>query len=147
MLTKTTTAKPNRKAPHPIDKHVGSRVRMRRMMLGISQSTLGDALGVSFQQVQKNEIGANRIGSSRLQEIARVLQVQVGWFFEGLSDEVVGATDALLPEYCSPALVAEFMATTDGLKLVKAYMALREPLRRGLVALVVKMADHDDRGT
>ena len=72
-----------KKAPNPIDKHVGSRVRMRRMMLTMSQEKLGDALGLTFQQVQKYEKGTNRIGASRLQQISHILQVPVGFFFEG----------------------------------------------------------------
>src|SRR5579884_3539019 len=72
-----------KKAPNPIDKHVGSRVRMRRMMLGMSQEKLGDAIGLTFQQVQKYEKGSNRIGASRLQQIALILQVPVSFFFEG----------------------------------------------------------------
>ena len=71
------------KSPNPIDKHVGSRVRMRRMMLGVSQENLGDALGITFQQVQKNEKGINRIGASRLQQLSSILQVAVPFFFEG----------------------------------------------------------------
>ena len=72
-----------KKAPNPIDKHVGSRVRMRRMMLSMSQEKLGDALSLTFQQVQKYEKGTNRIGASRLQQIAQILQVPVSFFFEG----------------------------------------------------------------
>ena len=72
-----------KKAPNPIDKHVGSRVRMRRMMLSMSQEKLGDALGLTFQQVQKYEKGTNRIGASRLQQISHILQVPVSFFFEG----------------------------------------------------------------
>ena len=72
-----------KKAPNPIDRHVGSRVRMRRMMLGMSQEKLGDALGITFQQIQKYEKGANRIGASRLQHISEVLQVPAAFFFEG----------------------------------------------------------------
>src|ERR1043166_6180006 len=72
-----------KKAPNPIDKHVGSRVRMRRMMLGMSQEKLGNALGLTFQQVQKYEKGANRIGASRLQQLSLILQVPVSFFFDG----------------------------------------------------------------
>src|SRR5690349_17989111 len=72
-----------KKAPNPTDKHVGARVRMRRMMMSMSQEKLGDALGLTFQQVQKYEKGANRIGASRLQQIAHILQVPVSFFFEG----------------------------------------------------------------
>ena len=80
-----------KKAPNPIDKHVGSRVRMRRMMLAMSQEKLGDALGLTFQQVQKYEKGTNRIGASRLQQIANILQVPVSFFFEGAPDLGDGA--------------------------------------------------------
>src|SRR4026208_980717 len=72
-----------KKTPNPTDKHVGSRVRIRRMMLAMSQEKLGDALDLTFQQVQKNEKGPNRIGASRLQQISRILQVPVSFFFEG----------------------------------------------------------------
>ena len=72
-----------KKAPNPVDQHVGSRVRMRRMMLAMSQTNLGNALGLTFQQVQKYEKGTNRIGASRLQQISRTLQVPVAFFFEG----------------------------------------------------------------
>ena len=71
------------KAPNPIDKHVGARVRMRRLMVGMSQGKLGEALDVTFQQVQKYEKGSNRIGASRLQQLARVLEVPPSFFFEG----------------------------------------------------------------
>ena len=81
-----------KKAPNPIDKHVGSRVRMRRMMLSMSQEKLGDALGLTFQQVQKYEKGTNRVGASRLQQIAQILQVPVAFFFEGASDASAVAT-------------------------------------------------------
>ena len=74
---------PRKKAPNPTDQHVGSRVRMRRMMLAMSQGKLGDALGLTFQQVQKYEKGTNRIGASRLQQISHILQVPVTFFFEG----------------------------------------------------------------
>src|SRR6201997_5585917 len=75
-----------KKAPNPIDKHVGSRVRMRRMMLGMSQERLGDALGLTFQQVQKYERGVNRVGASRLFDISRVLDVPISFFFEDMPE-------------------------------------------------------------
>ena len=78
-----------KKAPNDTDKHVGSRVRMRRMILGMNQTALGDALGLTFQQVQKYEKGTNRIGASRLQHIAQILKVPVSFFFDG-APEVPG---------------------------------------------------------
>ena len=83
-----------KKAPNPTDKHVGSRVRMRRMMLGMSQEKLGDSLGLTFQQIQKYEKGTNRIGASRLQQISHILQVPVAFFFEGAPNaQTVGRHD------------------------------------------------------
>src|SRR5215467_12019541 len=81
MVPRYTIA--TKKAPNPIDKHVGSRVRMRRKMLAMSQTKLGDALGLTFQQVQKYEKGTNRMGASRLDHIAHILQVPIPFFFEG----------------------------------------------------------------
>src|SRR5918999_1894609 len=97
-----------KKAPNPIDKHVGSRVRMRRMMLNMSQEKLGDALGLTFQQVQKYEKGTNRIGASRLQQIANILQVPVGFFFEG-APSLPSQTAGGMSEAPSPAYVTEFL--------------------------------------
>src|SRR6266849_374293 len=131
-----------RKSPNPTDKHVGARVRMRRMMLGMSQEKLGDALGLTFQQVQKYEKGSNRIGASRLQHIAQILQVPVSFFFEGGPAVHVsshGSTHASrgVSEGASPSYVSDFLATRDGLALAKAFMAIKEKkLRHCIVALV-----------
>jgi transcriptional regulator with XRE-family HTH domain len=128
-----------KKAPNPIDKHVGSRVRMRRMMLSMSQEKLGDALGLTFQQVQKYEKGTNRIGASRLQQISLILQVPVAFFFEG-APAPPGRPPGL-GEAPSPAYVTDFLATTDGLALVKAFMRIENSkLRRRLVDLVEEMS-------
>jgi transcriptional regulator with XRE-family HTH domain len=132
------------KATNPIDKHVGGRVRLRRMMLGMSQSTLGDGLGITFQQVQKYEKGTNRMGASRLQHISHILQVPVPFFFEGaphLPGQPGG--NGAAP---SPAYVSEFLATSDGLALTKAFMRIKEPsVRRRIVALVEEIAGDDLR--
>jgi transcriptional regulator with XRE-family HTH domain len=131
-----------KKAPNPIDKHVGSRVRMRRMMLAMSQEKLGDALGLTFQQVQKYEKGTNRIGASRLQQISLILQVPVAFFFEGAP--APAGTSAESGEAPSPAYVTDFLATTDGLTLVKAFMRIpNAKLRRRIVDLVEEMAGPD----
>ena len=131
-----------KKAPNPIDKHVGSRVRMRRMMLGMSQETLGDALGLTFQQVQKYEKGTNRIGASRLQQIAQILQVQVSFFFEGAPHSP--GHGGGMSEAPSPAYVADFLATADGLSLTKAFMRIKSSkLRRRIVDLVEQIAGID----
>jgi transcriptional regulator with XRE-family HTH domain len=129
-----------KKAPNPIDKHVGSRVRMRRMMLGMSQSTLGDGLGLTFQQVQKYEKGTNRMGASRLQHISDILQVPVPFFFDG-APQLMGQLNGEAP---SPAYVAEFLATSDGLALSKAFMRIKEiRVRQRIVGLVEEIAGND----
>src|SRR5262252_9255692 len=104
-----------KKAPNAIDQHVGSRVRMRRLMLAMSQEKLGGALGLTFQQVQKYEKGANRIGASRLQQISHILQVPVAFFFEG-APTPVGQPDGA-EAAPSPTYVSDFLATSDGLAL------------------------------
>jgi len=127
---------------NPIDKHVGSRVRMRRMMLGMSQTTLGDGLGLTFQQVQKYEKGTNRMGAGCLQNISDILQVPVPFFFED-APHVPGQPEGI-GEAPSPAYVSEFLATRDGLMLTKAFMQITEPeLRRRIVHLVEEIAGDD----
>src|ERR1700730_13480092 len=124
-----------RKSGNPIDRHVGTRVRMRRMMLGMSQTKLGDALGVTFQQVQKYEKGTNRIGAGRLQHISSVLQVPPAFFFDGAPHAPAGQ----IPANATSATdeIAAFMATRDGLVLAKAFMRIGNlALRRRVVDLV-----------
>jgi transcriptional regulator with XRE-family HTH domain len=135
-----------KKAPNPIDKHVGSRVRMRRMMLSMSQEKLGDALGLTFQQVQKYEKGTNRIGASRLQQISNILQVPVSFFFDG-APHVPGSTRFEgMGEAPSPAYVSDFLATSDGLALTKAFMRISDnKLRRRIVDLVEQIAASEKR--
>src|ERR1700747_1868720 len=95
------------KAPNPVDKYVGSRVRMSRSMLGMSQEKLGDALGLTFQQIQKYEKGSNRVGASRIQQISEILQVPVSFLFEGGPTGSVGAQG--FSEGASPAYVSDFL--------------------------------------
>jgi transcriptional regulator with XRE-family HTH domain len=102
-------ARVEKKSPNPVDKHVGRRVRMRRMMLAMSQEKLGNALGLTFQQVQKYEKGTNRIGASRLQQISHILQVPVAFFFEG-APNLHGSTDRM-KDAPSPSYVSDFLAT------------------------------------
>ncbi len=135
-----------KKAPNPTDKHVGSRVRMRRMMLGMSQEKLGDALDLTFQQVQKYEKGTNRIGASRLQQISHILQVPVSFFFEGAPSAVTSGKYEGMGEAPSPAYVSDFLATSDGLALTKAFMRIDDSkLRRRIVDLVEQIAGRDKR--
>jgi transcriptional regulator with XRE-family HTH domain len=132
-----------KKAPNPIDKHVGSRVRMRRMMLSMSQEKLGGALGLTFQQVQKYEKGTNRIGASRLQQISQILQVPVAFFFEGAP--TFHPQEDSAGEAPSPTYVSDFLATSDGLALTKAFMEIKQPkLRRRIVDLVEEIAGREE---
>jgi transcriptional regulator with XRE-family HTH domain len=127
-----------RRAINPTDKHVGSRLRIRRLALDMSQTDLANALGLTFQQVQKYEKGSNRVSASRLQHISQILQVPVSFFFEG-APAASGIPQAVkgTAEAPSPAYVADFLATSDGLDLVKAFMRIEDAkLRRAIVRLV-----------
>ena len=117
-----------RSSPHPVDIHVGGRVRQRRTLLGFSQERLGDALGLTFQQVQKYERGANRVGASRLHEISRILDVELSYFF----DEMPAATAAVTAASRGVAEKAtpfrhDPMAKRETLELVRAYYRITDP--------------------
>jgi transcriptional regulator with XRE-family HTH domain len=115
---------------------------MRRMMLSMSQEKLGDALGLTFQQVQKYEKGTNRIGASRLQQISNILQVPIAFFFEGAPHVQSGTRHERVGEAPSPAYVSDFLATSDGLALTKAFTRINDSkLRRRIVDLVEQIAD------
>lgn len=120
----------------PVDVYVGSRVRMRRLMLGLSQEKLADAIGLTFQQVQKYEKGATRMGSSRLAQIANVLQVPISFFFEDAPGQPKTNGKAPSPDY-----VVEYLASADGLALTKAFMKIKDAkLRRSIVNFVDEVA-------
>lgn len=124
------------KAANPIDKHVGSRVRMRRMMLSMSQEKLGTSLGLTFQQVQKYEKGTNRIGASRLLRISQVLDSPIQYFFDG--------APGLLNKATIPDFVSESLATTDGVTLNRAFAKIKDPkIRRMAVNYIVHLATAD----
>lgn len=124
------------KAPNPVDKYVGSRVRMRRIMLGMSQEKLGEALGLTFQQVQKYEKGTNRVGASRIQQISEILQVPVSFLFEGGPSGADGSAEGTSPTY-----VSDFLATSEGLALTRAFTRITDvKLRRNIVELVEQIA-------
>jgi transcriptional regulator with XRE-family HTH domain len=128
------------KTPNPIDIHAGSRLRMRRMMLGMSQEKLGEAFGLTFQQVQKYERGMNRMGASRLQQAAGILDVAVPFFFEGAP----GGPQKLDKSSPSPAYIDDFVSSEDGLRLIKAFMRIAPPaVRHRIVNLVQEIAGSD----
>ena len=128
------------KEPQPIDRHVGARVRHKRMMLGISQEALGDALGVTFQQVQKYEKGMNRVGASRLQAIANFLEVPVSYFFDGAGGQSQRGS-------AGKDLVLDLIATREGIRLNRAFAAIKDArVRAKIVSMLEALAgtNNDD---
>lgn len=126
------------KQPNPTDKHVGARVRMRRMMMSMSQEKLGDALGLTFQQVQKYEKGTNRIGASRLQQIAQILGTNVSFFFEGAPSGGNGTAEPI------PDFLSEFLSTSDGIAIAKAFGQIADAkVRHRIVGLIEQIAEAD----
>jgi Predicted transcriptional regulators len=115
--------------PNPIDVHVGGRVRLRRTLLGMSQEKLGEALGLTFQQVQKYERGANRIGASRLFDLSRVLEVPVSYFYEDMDDEMMAASPRHMVRATEdpPEFEDTVMIQRETLELVRAYYRIRDP--------------------
>jgi transcriptional regulator with XRE-family HTH domain len=126
------------KEPKRVDRHVGSRVRMRRMMLSMSQEALGDRCGITFQQIQKYEKGANRIGASRLQQLADILEVPVSFFFEGVeSRPILKKADAE-----AAGAVDRFVTSADGIRLTRAFAKIKNSeTRRSLVELAERIAE------
>ncbi len=128
------------RSPNPVDLHVGARVRMRRKLLGVSQEKLADALGLTFQQVQKYERGANRISASKLFEIGRFLQAPPAYFFEGLAD---GASDSA-DETPAEQSMHEFLMTSEGVELASLLPRLAGKYRRRVLELVRTLAEDED---
>ncbi len=124
-----------KEGPHPIDVHVGSRVRQRRALLGLNQPALGEALGLTFQQIQKYERGENRIGASNLWKLTQVLDVQVSFFFDGMAEDQAGPTPS----------DSDRLHKRETLKLVRAYYRITDPKARHslfeLVKALAKMGD------
>ncbi|MEQ1937622.1 helix-turn-helix transcriptional regulator [Mesorhizobium sp. CN5-321] len=132
----------NKKKPNPIDTHVGSRIRLRRNMLGMSQEKLGENLGITFQQVQKYEKGTNRVGASRLQAIASILGVPVAFFFEDAPGQDTAAGG--FAEESPTAFAVEFCSTPEGLQLNRAFYRIADPkVRRRIVDLVKSLSDDE----
>jgi transcriptional regulator with XRE-family HTH domain len=127
MVTKTANA---------VDRHVGVRIRTQRIVRGFSQTELGKAVGITFQQVQKYEKGTNRVSASRLQQIANVLEVTPDFFFDGASAKAVG--DSGCEEV---AVIDEFISSRDGVALSQAFTRIRDvKIRRSIVLLVEQIA-------
>ena len=133
-----------KKDPNPVDHHVGARVRARRILLGMSQEKLGDALGVTFQQVQKYEKGTNRIGASRLENISRVLEVPPAYFFENIVNGNAGMTG--FAEDAARAPTHNFATPAEGLNLNKAFSRIADAkVRKHILELVESLADEGGR--
>ncbi|MFY0614796.1 MAG: helix-turn-helix transcriptional regulator [Hyphomicrobiaceae bacterium] len=134
----------NPRKSNPIDVHVGGRVRLRRMLMGMSQEKLGECLGLTFQQVQKYEKGANRIGASRLFELARILGVTVQYFFEELTgaDEGSAADPKSVGVTANDDYLVEFLNSREGIELNRAFLRIEDPkARRAILDLVRSLAD------
>lgn len=140
-----------RKLPNPIDVHVGARVRMRRMLIAMSQEKLGESLGLTFQQVQKYEKGTNRIGASRLYQIGSVLGVPIEYFFEGVESGETG--DGPFEPGASAGFDMDVLSTAEGIQLNSAFFAITDAkLRKRILDLVktlggmaddAEIAEHD----
>lgn len=133
----------NKKKSNPIDVYVGSRIRLRRMMLGMSQEKLGESLGITFQQIQKYEKGTNRVGASRLQNISAVLNVPVFFFFQGAP----GESEEKANDFSESNVAVEFLSSREGLQLNRTFIKIKDQkVQRKIVELVKTLAKVDESG-
>jgi len=135
---------PEARASNVVDVHVGAQVRMRRKLLGVSQAALGDALGLTFQQIQKYERGANRVSASKLYEIAKVLRTPVSFFFDGLADPVASETDEV--GQAAGQVVTDFLNTPEGLELAAMFPKIGRGRVRRQILDMVRAVVEDDAG-
>jgi transcriptional regulator with XRE-family HTH domain len=135
-----------KKQANPIDIQVGNRVRIRRMLIGMSQERLGDLLGLTFQQVQKYEKGVNRIGAGRLFEVSRILNVPVDFFYEGVAAQLTGQPGMAESDAAPP--VMEFVSSGEGLQLSLAFMKIKDSkVRKRVLDLVKSLAEEEEQKT
>ncbi|MEZ5774893.1 MAG: helix-turn-helix transcriptional regulator [Hyphomicrobiaceae bacterium] len=135
------------KRANPIDVYVGSRIRLRRMLIGMSQERLGELMGLTFQQIQKYEKGVNRVGASRLHRLSGILQVPVQFFFDELPVAGGPSGQPGFAESASEAHILDFLNTREGLELNRAFVQITDPqVRRRVVDLVKTLAGGDDAG-
>ena len=133
-------------SPDPVDIHVGARVRLRRTLLGMSQEKLGKALGLTFQQVQKYERGANRIGSSRLFQLSRILDVPVSFFFDEMAPETTRKADGMA-EVNKQVFEIDKLSRRETLELVRAYYKITDPAVRKKIFEMVKAVGNSAIGS
>ncbi|WP_371396326.1 helix-turn-helix domain-containing protein [Fretibacter rubidus] len=140
------TTKHGPRSANPVDTHVGSRIRVRRQVLKMSQEKLGDMLGVTFQQVQKYERGANRVGASRLWKMSRVLDVPVSFFFDGLKGYEDDLPAGQFAEGDQTPIVYDFIRSTDGVSLATAVSKIKnKAVRRQILELARSLAAEADK--
>jgi transcriptional regulator with XRE-family HTH domain len=134
-----------KKQANPIDAQVGNRVRLRRMLIGMSQERLGELLGLTFQQVQKYEKGVNRIGAGRLFEVSRILGVPIDYFYEGVNGQHAPGAHGHPTNQTTPPIM-EFVSSGEGLQLSLAFMRIKDPkVRRRMLDLVKSLADEGEK--
>ena len=133
-------------SPDPVDIHVGARVRLRRTLLGMSQEKLGKALGLTFQQVQKYERGANRIGSSRLFQLSRILDVPVSFFFDEMTTDTTKKADGMA-EGNKQVFEVDKLSRRETLELVRAYYKITDPTVRKKIFEMVKAVGNSAIGS
>lgn len=135
--------KDNKKKPNPTDIHVGSRIRLRRNMMGMSQEKLGENLGITFQQIQKYEKGTNRVGASRLQAIASIMGVPVAFFFEDVPGHDAGSNRGFAEEG-STSFAVDFLNSAEGLQLNRAFVKITDPkVRRRIIDLLKSLSSDE----
>jgi len=123
---------------HPVDVHVGKRIRHRRWMVGMTQQQLGETVGIKFQQIQKYETGMNRVSASRLWDIAQAMEVPISFFFEGVEDE-----SAVVDDMVQSKQKGDLLADKEALELVRSYYSIPEQQRRRLFDLARVLSDDE----
>lgn len=138
----------NQRKPNPIDIHVGSRLRLRRTMMGMSQEKLGTQLGITFQQIQKYEKGTNRIGASRLHEIASIFRTPISYFYEdapNINKNPGEGQEAGFSDVASSDYVVDFLSSSEGLQLNRAFIKIENPkIRKKIIDLVKELSNSED---
>ncbi|MCK3781158.1 helix-turn-helix transcriptional regulator [Ensifer sesbaniae] len=140
----STNSEQTRRKPNAVDAHVGQRIRQRREWQNMSQTTLGEAIGVTFQQVQKYEKGVNRVGAGRLQQISKALKVEPSYFFEDTLNKIRSEERSASNQINIPPEVVEFVVSKEGIELIRAFSRVGEyRLRRRIVMLVKSLGAHE----